>query len=140
MLLSDHKQILRNMLSLQFLFALVLTFGLSARMSTAALTCPDGTTEKAGICIPVNNNSTDSILGSDSLVGLIKNVLNILLYIAGAISVLFVVIGGYQYLSSGGNEEAAEKGRKTVTNAIIGIVVVVLAFTIINVVVGTLAK
>jgi hypothetical protein len=50
-----------------------------------------------------------------------------------------VVIGGYQYITSAGNEEQSEKGKKTLVNAIIGIVVIVLSFTIINVVVNTVS-
>jgi hypothetical protein len=53
--------------------------------------------------------------------------------------VLFVIIGGYQYLTSGGNEEAAEKGKKTLVNAIIGVVLIVLAYVIINVIVNTVS-
>ena len=71
---------------------------------------------------------------------LIAVIIRVLLLIGGAVAVLFVIIGGYQYLTSGGNEEQAEKGRKTVTNAIIGVVVVVLSYTIVNVLVGTLSK
>jgi prepilin signal peptidase PulO-like enzyme (type II secretory pathway) len=71
---------------------------------------------------------------SQSLMDLITNVINILLFFAGAIAILFVIVGGYQYITSGGNEEQSEKGRKNVTNAIIGIVVIILAYAIINVI------
>lgn len=76
-------------------------------------------------------------MGARDVPELIAAIIRILLMIGGAIAVLFVIIGGYQYLTSGGNEEAAEKGRKTVTNALIGVVVVVLSWVIVNVVVNT---
>src|ERR1051326_9483449 len=60
----------------------------------------------------------------------------LLLLVAGAVAVLFVIIGGYQYMTSGGNEESAEKGRKTVTNAIIGVVIIILSYVIVNAVVN----
>ena len=53
---------------------------------------------------------------------------------AGGIAVLFIVVGAYFMLASGGNEEQIEKGKKTLTNAIIGLVVVLLAVTIIRIV------
>jgi hypothetical protein len=68
--------------------------------------------------------------------GLIAMVIKILLLIAGAIAVLFVVYGGYQYLTSAGNAEAAEKGKNTVVNALIGIIIIILAYVIINVIVN----
>ena len=84
------------------------------------------------------SGSTGSLfLGARDIPELIAAIIRILLMIGGAIAVLFVIIGGYQYLTSGGNEEAAEKGRKTVTNALIGVVVVVLSWVIVNVVVNT---
>ena len=79
-----------------------------------------------------------SFLSADNIPELIAAIIRILLMVGGAIAVLFVIIGGYQYLTSAGNEEAAEKGRKTVTNALIGVVVVVLSWVIVNAVVGTI--
>jgi len=79
---------------------------------------------------------TGGLNGSQSLSDLIVRVVNILLTFGGVIAVVFVIIGGYQYLVSGGNEETAEKGKKTLINAIIGIVVIVLAYAIINVIVN----
>lgn len=79
---------------------------------------------------------TGGLNSSQSLSDLIVRVIDLLLTFAGVVAIVFVVIGGYQYIASGGNEEAAEKGKKTLINAIIGIVVVVLAYAIINVLVN----
>ncbi len=72
--------------------------------------------------------------------GLIYQIIRMLLLVAGALAVLFVIIGGYQYITSGGNEETAEKGKKTLVNAIIGIVVIILSFVIINVIVNQISR
>lgn len=80
------------------------------------------------------------IAGSQTLTGgqgLIANIIRLLLLVVGALAVVFVIIGGYQYVTSAGNEEAAEKGKKTLVNAIIGVVVVILAYVIINVIINT---
>ncbi|OGE81782.1 MAG: hypothetical protein A3E98_01535 [Candidatus Doudnabacteria bacterium RIFCSPHIGHO2_12_FULL_48_11] len=60
--------------------------------------------------------------------------LNALLGLAGIAAILFLVIGGFQYMTSGANQEMAETGKKTVTNAIIGIVVIILSYVIVNVI------
>lgn len=65
---------------------------------------------------------------------LIKTIINWLLAIAFAVAVLFLIIGGFQYITSAGNEEAAEKGKGTAVNALIGIVIIVLSYVIVNVV------
>jgi len=67
-------------------------------------------------------------------------VIRILLFIGGGVAVLFIIIGGYQYLTSMGNEEQAEQGKKTLINAVIGIVLIVLSYVIINAVLGTISR
>ena len=69
-----------------------------------------------------------------SINDLIRTVINWLLAIAFGVAVLFLIIGGFQYITSAGNEEAAEKGRGTAVNALIGVVIIVLSYVIINVV------
>jgi len=73
---------------------------------------------------------------SRSPIQLIGNIISLLLFVAGAIAVVFVIIGGFLYMTSAGNAEQAEKGQQTLTNAIIGIVIVILSYVIINVVVN----
>jgi len=65
---------------------------------------------------------------------LIRTVINWLLGISFAVAVLFLIIGGFWYITSAGNEETAEKGKGTAINAIIGIVIIILSYVIINVV------
>lgn len=68
--------------------------------------------------------------------GFIGNIINWLLSIAFGVAVLFLIIGGFWYITSAGNEENAEKGKKTVINAIIGLIIIILSYVIVNVVVG----
>jgi len=83
----------------------------------------------------IGDNFGDAgLTSSRSVSELIFNVIDLLLFFAGAVAVIFVIIGGYQYITSNGNDEAAEKGRKTFTNAIIGVIVIVLSYTIIYVI------
>lgn len=72
----------------------------------------------------------------DSAVTVIGKVIRLLLFVSGAIAVLFVIIGGFMYLTSAGNEEQASKGRTTIVNAIIGIVIIILSYVIINAIVN----
>jgi len=80
------------------------------------------------------------ISGSQTLGQFITNVIRMLLFFAAAIAVLFVIIGGYQYLTSAGDDEQAEKGKKTLINAIIGIVLIVLSYAIVTVISRTVTS
>ena len=71
-----------------------------------------------------------------TLTQLIVKVINIMLLLAGVIAVLFMVIGGYFYMTAAGNQEQVEKGKNTAVNAIIGLIIIILSFVIINVIVN----
>ena len=92
-----------------------------------------------GVCVPKSKN-TQGAIGQTTIFGLIGIVLTWLLTFAGIIATVFLIVGGYQYITSGGNEELAEKGKKTLINSVIGIVVVVLAVTIVTIVTNTLGQ
>ncbi len=78
--------------------------------------------------------------GTRSVNDLIKLVINWLLGIAFGIAVLFLIIGGFWYITSAGNEETAEKGKNTAVNAIIGIVIIILSYVIVNVISNLVAS
>lgn len=55
--------------------------------------------------------------------------------LAGALTILFMVIGGYQYMTSTGDDKKAESGKKTIKWAVIGLGLVLFAYAIVTVVV-----
>src|SRR3990172_6994407 len=59
-------------------------------------------------------------------------VVNWILILAGAIAVIYLVYGGILYITAGGDAEKATKGRTAVINAIIGIVIILLALVVVN--------
>jgi len=58
------------------------------------------------------------------------HILNIVFYVGISMTVVFLIIGGIRYITSGGSKEGAEAARGMITNAIIGFIVVVGAFAI----------
>lgn len=73
-----------------------------------------------------------------SLEMLVNNIINIVLIVVGLVAVLYLIGGGVTYVTAGGDAEKAGKGRTTITNAIIGIVIIVASLAIYNYVVGNL--
>ncbi len=69
---------------------------------------------------------------------LIYTAVKILMAAAGGVAVLFIIVGGYWYLTAAGSEELSEKGRKTLTNSVIGLVVIIMSFVIVRIVASTL--
>ncbi len=71
---------------------------------------------------------------------IITRIINYLLLFAALIAILFIVIGGYKYITSAGNAESAKSGKETVVNAVIGLAIIILSFVIVSVVNNTLAN
>ncbi|MBI2607229.1 MAG: hypothetical protein HYW51_00125 [Candidatus Doudnabacteria bacterium] len=65
---------------------------------------------------------------------LILLIVEAMLGIVGILSVAFLIIGGFQYVASRGNEEQSESAKKTIANAIIGLTIVILSYVIIAVI------
>lgn len=76
-----------------------------------------------------------STSGNDLYV-IIGNIVNIILIVVGILAVVYLVYGGILYLTAGGDAEKAGKGRVAITNAIIGIVIIMLSLAIYNFVIN----
>ena len=61
-----------------------------------------------------------------------SQILDTALLLVAIVAVLFLVFYGFQYITAGGDPEKAKKARAGIINAIIGIIVVSLAFTIVH--------
>ena len=72
-----------------------------------------------------------------SLGNLIKTVVNVLLYILGAIAVIMIVIGGLRYVISGGDASQVQSAKNTILYALVGIIVAILAYAAVNFVVNS---
>jgi hypothetical protein len=70
--------------------------------------------------------------------GIFTEVVNALLFVIGAISVLMLIYGGIRYTISGGNDKDVATAKNTILYAIIGIIVALMAYAIVNFVLSSL--
>jgi len=89
---------------------------------------------QVGVSSSYCNSTFQNCNAGNTVGGLIRTVINWLLGIAFGVAILFLIIGGFFYITSAGNEETAEKGKGTALNAIIGIVIIILSYVVVNVV------
>jgi len=85
-------------------------------------------------CAKSADQST-SLFGTE---GIFKTITNTALFIIGALSVIMLIYGGIRYTISMGDAKNVEAAKNTIMYAIIGIVVALLAFAIVNFVLGAL--
>lgn len=123
---------------LSAVIALLLGLRLPFAKAQVEVDCPDNTKPEGGICVPITEQG--GLAAKSTLSELALTIIQYLLTFAGIIAVGALIIGGYWYMTAAGNEEQAEKGRKTFIQAVVGIIVVVLAFTIVTVLVNFLTQ
>jgi hypothetical protein len=69
-----------------------------------------------------------------SVASMFRLILNWALTLAFILAVIYLIYGGFQYIASAGNADQATKGRATIVNAVIGIIVIILSYTIVQIV------
>jgi len=62
----------------------------------------------------------------------IGTILTIVFVAAGIVSTIFVIIGGVKYTLSGGDSAGIKSAKETITYALVGLMVTLLAFGIVN--------
>ena len=63
---------------------------------------------------------------------LIRNVINILLWAIGIVSVIMIIIGGFRYATSNGDSNQVSAAKNTIMYAVIGLVIAIFAYAIVN--------
>ena len=80
-----------------------------------------------------------TIIGPDTSVGsIISFLVAFLIVIAFLAALLFIVIGAFQWITSGGDKQRVADARNHIIAAIIGLIIISLTFVIINVVISAL--
>ena len=69
--------------------------------------------------------------------GIFKTITNVLLFIIGAVSVIMLIIGGIRYTTSNGDSTAVTNAKNTILYAVVGIVVALLAYALVNFVISS---
>ena len=68
---------------------------------------------------------------------LFKTITNVLLFLIGAVSVIMLIVGGLRYVLSNGDSTAVTNAKNTILYAVIGIIVALLAYAIVNFVISS---
>lgn len=78
-----------------------------------------------------------SLFGEGGQGGVFRTITNVMLFLIGAISVIMLIIGGIRYVVSGGDSSAVQAAKNTILYAIVGIVVAILAYAVVNFVISS---
>ena len=92
--------------------------------------CPCALNSSSAICKDLENK--------DGLSNTIKNATNIVLFVAGALAVIMIIYGAIRFMTAHGNEKQVESARLIVTYSVIGLIIAILAYALVNFVLSNL--
>lgn len=113
----------------------VATIGVATMTPAFAADC-----KTAAECAQVGVDTTGGTGGSASVGDIVKTIVNVLLYILGAVAVIMIVLGGIRYTISQGDSSALTSAKNTILYSVIGLIVALLAYGIVNFVLTQFTK
>ena len=110
-------------------------FGASV-LSTASLSG----SVSAQVSDGINTATTSEMKGKsiDGDKGLIKTVVNVLLWAVGILSVIMIIFSGLRYITSAGDASKTKSAQSTLTYSVVGLIVAIMAYAIVNMVTNRL--
>lgn len=90
-----------------------------------------------GECVLIGNFAQNKL---ESLLGIGLAITEILLFIAGFLAIVYVIYGGFRYVLSQGEPENTKIAKDAILNAVIGLVIAVLASAIVRFIGTSLTK
>ena len=87
--------------------------------------CNNAATKDSAVCASKDDEADE----------LVQTIISVLLFAIGVVSVIMIIVGGLRYTTSNGDSNQVTSAKNTILYAVIGLVVALLAFVIVNFVV-----
>lgn len=97
--------------------------------------CPPGSKNKDATNIAACN--IDPAHNNDDLISDTNKIINVVIGVLGVVAVAVVIYGGFLFLTAQGDPGKIKKGKDSITWGIIGLVIALLSWSIINFVLST---
>lgn len=86
------------------------------------------------VATPTQTDGEDGI--SNFVWKIVLNVIDMLMQLVGYASVIFLIVGGFRYMTATGDSNKMTGAKTTITNAIIGLIVALASIAIVNTIAG----
>ena len=110
-------------------------FGISV-LSTASLPGSVSAQVSKGIDTATTSEMQGKSIDGDK--GLIKTVVNVLLWAVGVLSVIMIIFSGFRYITSSGDASKTKSAQSTLIYSVVGLIVAIMAWAIVNMVINRL--
>ena len=121
---------LRNIIySLLFITCLVLA---SLVKPVSAFTCPDKTIREGESVSALSECNVEKTEGEKSLMSNVNMLINVFASVMGFLAIGMIIYGGFMLLTAQGDPARIKRGKDVVLYSVIGLILVVLAYAIVN--------
>lgn len=110
-------------------------FGVSV-LSTTSLSGSVSAQVSKGIDTATTSEMKGKSIDGDG--GLIKTVVNVLLWAVGILSVIMIIFSGFRYITSSGDASKTKSAQSTLIYSVVGLIVAIMAWAIVNMVIKRL--
>ena len=106
----------------------------NAGNNTEKVSCPKGSLrgENAEVDSLSECNLAEKHAGSDNLMKTLNTIISVVVGVLSLLAVAMIVYGGFMYTTSAGDASKIKKAKDTITYGVIGLVIALLAFAIVN--------
>ena len=121
---------LRNIIySLLFITCLVLA---SLVKPVSAFTCPDKTIREGESVSALSECNVEKTEGEKSLMSNVSMLINVFASVMGFLAIGMIIYGGFMLLTAQGDPARIKRGKDVVLYSVIGLILVMLAYAIVN--------
>lgn len=111
---------------------------MSTALATATLFVQGAYAQSAAFFDNPQTGAAPNVAAQGTLGQNITNIINFFLGLLGLIAVAFLIYAGVLMVTAGGNEDQVTKARKIITYAVIGIIIILLSYTVVTFVTSAL--
>lgn len=117
----------KSIVAASALFAVVSLVG-----NVSAGSCPQGSLRNDYTNSISECNIAEDHAGANNLMGTINTIISVVLGVLGILAVAYIIYGGFMFTTAAGDPAKTKKARETIMYGVIGLVVALLAFAIVN--------
>ena len=114
--------------------------GVITKCTTPGDACIDGICKANADTYGLNTIENTVTLGKKSLTETVAQLINVALSLLGIIAVVIILVGGFKWMTAGGNEDKVGEAKKMIISGVIGLAIIMSAFAIAQFVIKSLAS
>ncbi len=123
------------MMKLKKVFAVLAVFTMLAPMVAMAQVVPIKATGQGGLGLEYG---AETGLGQKDIRVTVASIIRTAMGLLGIVAVVIILIGGFKWMTAGGNEEGADEGKKYIFSGIIGLAIILSAYALASYVITSL--